>query len=99
MDNSEFFHHMNLIKELMKDKSVRLILLHPPYTNIQQHIIDSICRNSKQIIGQLERTNPVDKTTQEMKRLIDSHKDPFIPSDDLKYVILGRQKPKINAFP
>ncbi len=99
MDNSEFFNHLNIIKDLMKDKSIRIILLHTPYTTTQQKIIDSICRNSYQIIGQIERTKPMIKATLEMKRLIDSHKDPFIPSEALKYIVLGRQKPKINLFP
>ncbi len=98
MDNPEFFYHLNIIKDFMKDKSVRIILLHPPYTNTQQKIIDSICRNSYQIIGQIVRREPMIKATLEIKRLIDSHKDPFISSDDLKYVILGRQKPKINLI-
>ena len=98
MHTSEFFYHLNIIKDMMKDKSVRIILLHTPYTETQQKIIDSICRNSNQIIGQIERKEPMKKTLQEMKRLIDSHKDPFISSDDLKYVILGRQKPKINLI-
>jgi len=98
MDNPEFFYHLNIIKDLMKDKGIRIILLHTPYTEAQQKIIDSICRNSYQIIGQIERTEPMIKATLEVKRLIDSHKDPFISSDDLKYVILGRQKPKINLI-
>ena len=98
MDTSEFFYHLQIIKDFMKDKSFRIILLHTPYTETQQKIIDSICRNSYQIIGQIERKEPMIKATLEIKRLIESHKDPFIPSDCLKYVILGRQKPKINLI-
>jgi len=97
MDNPEFLYHLNIIKELMKDKSVRIILLHTPYTETQQKIIDSICRNSTQIIGQIERKEPMKKALLEMKRLLESHKEPFIPEDQLKYVIVGRQKPKINV--
>ena len=98
MDNPEFFHHLQIIKDLLKDKSIRIILLHTPYTKTQQKIIDSICRNSNQIIGQIERKEPKLKAALEISRLIESHKDPFISSDDLKYVILGRQKPKINLI-
>ena len=97
MDNPEFFHHLEIIKEFMKNKQLRIILLHTPYTETQQKIIDSICRNSNQIIGQIERKEPKIKAALEIKRLIESHKDPFISSDQLQYVVLGRQKPKINA--
>lgn len=98
MENAEFLHHLNIIKNLMKDKRSRIILLHIPYTETQQKIIDSICRNSIQIIGQIERKEPKINVSREIKRLIESNKEPFIPSDQLRYVILGRQKPKINVF-
>lgn len=96
MENIEFLHHMDLLKELLKKKNIRIILLHTPYTIAQQHIIDSVCRNSNQIIGQLERKNPSIETAEELKRLISAHKEPFISPDELQYVILGRQKPKIT---
>ena len=98
MENAEFLYHLNIIKNLMKDKRSRIILLHIPYTKTQQKIIDSICRNSIQIIGQIERKEPKINVSREIKRLIESNKEPFIPSDQLRYVILGRQKPKINVF-
>lgn len=98
MDASEFFHHLEILKDLMKNRHFRIILLHTPYTKAQQKIIDSICRNSNQIIGQIERKEPKMKAAKEIKRLIESHKEPFIPSDQLQYVVLGRQKPKINLF-
>ena len=95
MEAVEFLHHMNLIKNLLKKRNNRIILLHPPYTTAQQRIIDSVCRNSNQIIGQIERKNPTIETAKEMERLILAHKEPFISADQLQYVILGRQKPKI----
>ena len=70
MDNPEFYYYLNIIKDFMKDKSIRIILLHIPYTNTQQKIIDSICRNSNQIIGQVERAEPMIKAALEMKKLI-----------------------------
>lgn len=96
MDNPEFFHHLILLKNFMKNKQNRIILLHTPYTKSQQKIIDSICRNSIQIIGQIERKEPKIKAAMEIKRLIESHKEPFVAADQIQYVVLGRKKPKIN---
>ena len=94
MDNAEFFYHLNIIKDLIKKPHVRIILLHPPYTESQQVIIDSISRQSKHIIGQLERKPPLLDAAKEIERLITSHKDPFIAADELQYVVLGKQEPK-----
>lgn len=93
MDNAEFLYHLNIIKDLIKKPHVRIILLHPPYNEAQQSIIDSISRQSKHIIGQLERKPPLKYAAEEIQRLILSHKDPFIAADELQYVVLGRQKP------
>jgi hypothetical protein len=95
MENIEFLYHMGLLKDLLKKKNNRIILFHTPYTITQQHIIDSVCRNSNQIIGQLERTNPTIKTAKELKRIISADKEPFVSPEELQYVILGRQKPQI----
>ena len=98
MDNAEFFYHLNIIKDLIKKPYVRIILLHPPYTEAQQSIIDCISRQSKHIIGQLVRKPPLKNVANEIERLILSHKDPFIAVDELQYVVLGRQKPKLNNY-
>lgn len=98
MDNAEFLYHLNIIKDLIKKPHVRIILLHPPYNESQQIIIDSISRQSKHIIGQLERKPPILDAAKEIDRLISSHKDPFIAADELQYVVLGRQKPKSNEI-
>lgn len=94
MDNAEFLYHMEIIRDMLKHKHVRIILLHPPYTKSQQIIIDSICRNSKKIIGQIERKPPIKDAAREIQRLIHSHHEPFISQEKLRYVIIGRQKPK-----
>ena len=94
MDNAEFFYLLNIIKDLIKKPHVRIILLHPPYNESQQRIIDSISRQSKHIIGQLERKPPLLDAAKEIERLISSHKDPFIAADELQYVVLGKQEPK-----
>ncbi len=94
MDNAEFLYHMNIIKDMVKHPHVRIILLHTPYTESQQKIIDSISRQSKYIIGQVERKPPIVEAAKEIERLILAHKDPFIPADMLQYVVIGRQKPK-----
>jgi hypothetical protein len=98
VDNAEFLYHLNIIKDLIKKPHVRIILLHPPYNESQQIIIDSISRQSKHIIGQLERKPPILDAAKEIDRLISSHKDPFIAADELQYVVLGRQKPKSNEI-
>lgn len=92
MDDAEFLHHMKIIRYMLKQPHVRLVLLHPPYTQSQQRIIDAICRNSTKIIGQIERKPPMEKTAQEVSRLITSHHEPCIRSKELQYVILGQQK-------
>ena len=94
MDNAEFLYHLSIIKDLIKKPHVRIILLHPPYNESQQVIIDSISRQSKHIIGQLERKPPILDVAKEIDRLISSHKDPFIAADELQYVVLGKQEPK-----
>lgn len=94
MDDAEFLLHMQIIRDMLKHKHVRIILLHPPYSDSQQVIIDAICRHSTKIIGQLERKPPIIDAAKEVERLILAHKDPFIPVDQLQYVIIGQQKPK-----
>ena len=96
MDNDEFLHHLNLIADLSKKPSVRIILLHNPYTEKQQRIIDSICRRSNNIIGQVTRVPPLDEKADEIQRLILAHKDPFLKPEHIQYVILGQQKLKKN---
>lgn len=94
MENKEFLLHLKTIKELIKTPNVRIILLHPPYTKDQQKTIDSICRVSKHIIGQIERTTPMKDAAEEIGRILHSNKEPFVSADKLKYVILGKIKPK-----
>jgi len=94
MEDAEFLFHMKIIKNMLKHRHVRIILLHPPYTETQQRIIDSICRNSKNIIGQVERKPPMKEAAKEIKRLILSHHEPLINSDQLKLVLIGQQKIK-----
>jgi len=96
MDNDEFVHHMEIIRDMMQHQDVRIILFHPPYTNSQQAIIDAISRNSTNIIGQLVRPTVskknVEKASREIARLISSHHDPLISNDQLRFVIIGQQK-------
>jgi len=98
MDNDEFLYHMELIRDMLKHPNVRIILFHPPYTKSQQVIIDSISRNSKNIIGQLERViisgEKVKKASKEITRLILAHHEPLINNDKLRFVIIGQQKVK-----
>ena len=88
-------YHMEIISDMLKHKHVRIILLHVPYTEVQQAIVDSICMHSKKIIGQIERKPPIKDTAKEIQLLIKSHHEPFIAKEKLRYVIIGRQKPKI----
>lgn len=94
METDEFYYHLLILKDCLKQKDVRVILFHPPYEQGQQKIIDSICRNSKQIIGQVKRDSPLKPALKEIGRLIKSHKEPFIIPEQLQYVILGQQKIK-----
>ncbi len=101
MDNDEFCHHLELIRDMLKNPDVRIILFHPPYTKSQQAIIDSISKNSKNIIGQLERIITIDKiekASKEIARLISSHHESFINNDQLQFVIIGQQKVKKNKM-
>jgi len=98
MNNDEFVYHMELIRDMSKYADVRMILFHPPYTKSQQVIIDSISRNSINIIGQLVRPTitdkEVEKASKEIARLIKSHHEPLISNDKLRFVIIGQQKIK-----
>ena len=95
MDNPEFFLHMKIIQQMLKkSKYIRIILLHNPYTESQQIIIDSISRQSKQIIGQLERTPPIVDAAKEIQRLILSNPESHSIQKRLQFVVLGQQKPK-----
>lgn len=90
MDNKEFLYHLKTIQQLIKKPRVRIILLHPPYTQKQQKAIDYICRNSKHIIGQIERTPPLKDVADEIGRIVKSNKEPFVSPDQLQYVVLGK---------
>lgn len=96
MDNDEFFHHLEIIRDMLKHSHVRIILFHPPYTKSQQAIIDSISRNSINIIGQMVRPSiskkNVEKASKEIARLISSHHEPLISNDKLRFVVIGQQK-------
>lgn len=98
MENKEFLHHLNMIKKLIKNPYIRIILLHPPYTEKQQMHIDSFCRRSRHVIGQIERKPPFMDVLEEIKRLISADHDPLIPKNKMQYVILGRQKNPTKKF-
>ncbi len=92
MDNAEFFLHMEIIgKMIKKSKYIRIILMHNPYTKSQQTIIDSISRQSKHIIGQIERKSPIINAAKEIERLILSNSEPYSTQKKLQYVVLGQQ--------
>ena len=92
MENSEFLYHLYILRDMLKNPLVRIILMHPEYTQNQQKIIDSISRQSVQIIGQVLRKPPIAKAAKEIQRLFLANAEPFVPKDKLKYVILGQQK-------
>lgn len=92
MENNEFLYHLYILRDMLKNPLVRIILMHPPYTQNQQKIIDSICRQSTQIIGQVLRKPPITKAAQEIQRLLMAQAEPLIPRNKLKYVIMGQQK-------
>jgi len=94
MNENEFLYHMEIIMDLLKKPSVRIILLHPPYTKSQQCVIDNICKNSNNIIGQVVRVPPMKKAAEEIGRLISTHHEPHTNLDLLQYIIVGRQKIK-----
>ena len=95
MENKEFFLHMKIISEMLsKSKYIRIILLHNPYTESQQKIIDCISIHSKQIIGQIIRKPPLNDAAKEVERLITSNSEPYSIQKKLQYVVLGQQKPK-----
>jgi len=94
MDEDEFLHHLEIIMDLLKKPNARLILLHPPYTHSQQIVIDNVCKNSINIIGQVLRDPLTKEIVNEVGRLISSHHEPHINCDELKYVIVGKQKIK-----
>lgn len=94
MDEKEFLHHLEIIMDLLKKPNARLILLHPAYTHSQQIVIDNMCMNSTHIIGQLLRNPLTKEIVNEVGRLINTHHEPHINSDELKYVIVGQQKIK-----
>ena len=96
MDYDEFVYHLDIIKDLTLDPRIRIILFHPPYTKSQQKIIDSICRRTNKIIGQLERSELLEEKTHEIMRLIKFHNDPYLKPYQINYVILGQQKIKMD---
>ena len=96
MERSEFLYHLQLLKEVIKKPTVRIILMHPPYDNKQQKIIDSICSECENIIGQIERTPPLKEKAEEIQRLIASHHDPYLKEEQIQYIVLGQQKPIIK---
>lgn len=96
MDKEEFVLHLNILNEILQRSTTRIIIIHNPYTDIQQKIIDGICSKNSHIIGQLQRIDPV-RAAKEIQQLLDSYHEPFVKNDSLEFVILGQQKPK-NVF-
>ena len=90
MENKEFLYHLSMIRKLIRNPYVRIILLHPPYTEKQQMHIDSFCKRSTHVIGQIERKPPFKDASEEIKRLISADHDPSIRADKIQYVVLGR---------
>ena len=85
---------MKIIMDLLEKPNARLVLLHPPYTHSQQLVIDNICKNSENIIGQVLRVPPIKEAAEEVGRLISTHHEPHMNHEQLKYVIVGQQKVK-----
>ncbi len=94
MDDKEFLYHMELISKMMKEsRYVRLILVHVPYSEVQQRIIDNVSCHSQQIIGQIDRTLGFEHIAKEVKNLINANQEPHSVKKKLHYVALGRQRP------
>jgi len=95
LEEKEFVLHVKIIKDFLSRPQVRLILFHNPYTKAQQRIIDIICMNHSHIIGQVVRKEPNQEALSEISRLLESHHEPFVTKEKMKFVIIGQQKPKI----
>lgn len=92
MNEIEFLRHLDMIMDLLERPNLRLILFHLPYTESQQLVIDDICKNSPHIIGQIIRKPLTKEIAHEFGRLITTHHEPHVNCDELKYVIVGKQK-------
>ena len=78
---------------MIKSKDTRIILLHNDYTTKQQKTIDSVCRGTTQIIGQITHSD-AEKTVDEISRLIRANHEPFTAKDQIRYVIVGQSSQK-----
>ena len=90
MNQDAFISHMKLIHNfLIKSKNTRIILLQNDYTTNQQKTIDSVCRRTYQIVGQVIHTN-TEEIIDEISRLIIANHEPFTSRDQIKYIIIGK---------
>jgi len=103
MDNIEFLLHEELINEFLESPHVKIFLWHHPYTNSQQKTMDTMCSQTKRIIGQLEQAKDNatrEKQHQEILKMMEADEGPLIynkvmiPTDQVQIVILGGQTPK-----
>ena len=103
MDNKEFLLHVKLTNDFLELPHVKIFLWHHPYTDSQQKTIDSMCRQTKRIIGQLEQYKDEvtrEKQQQEIMKMMKADEGPLIynkvmiPTDQVCTVILGGQTPK-----
>ena len=94
MKDHAFILHLEMIyKIIIKSKDTRIILLHNDYTTKQQKTIDSVCRGTTQIIGQITHSD-AEKTVDEISRLIRANHEPFTAKDQIRYVIVGQSSQK-----
>lgn len=89
MKRNDFISHLLLIKKILNDsKNTRIILLYNDYTIPQQKTIDSLCRRTNQLVGQVTQSD-VGEAIDEISRLIMANHEPFTVKDQIKYVIVG----------
>jgi len=95
MKNFEFRNHMIIILAVLKkSKNNRLILVNQDYTEIQQRKIDRLCSKTTQIVAQIKLTSDKFDARKEITKIVKANKEPFIPKEELSYVILGSVRSK-----
>lgn len=96
MHEKEFTLHVFLILKLTINPLKRIILDSYAYSNKQQIFINSLCKNTANIIGQLNIDSNLIGSVSEIREIIESHPEPHYSVQQLQYHVLWNENRSKN---
>lgn len=96
MYENEFTLHVFLILQLTINPRKRIILDSYAYSDKQQIFINSLCKNTANIIGQLNIDSNLLGSISEIREIIESHPEPYLTVKQLQYHVLWNENRNKN---